>query len=509
MIDDNPHVRQFLTEVLESFALRVVAVNSGAEGLAELQRARDSDPFDIVLLDLCMPEMDGIETSKQIRQTLAEGGPIPHILMVTAYHWPEIVEVAQEAGIDAILPKPIDRSRLLETLLQVLGYLSSQLKGLHTLEVAWPLDRMGKLPELGGARVLLVEDNEINQLIAQELCQHVGLTVEVANNGLQALEKVRDRAYDLILMDIQMPQMDGLEATRRIRSLAQPAQPETERFATVPIIAMTAHAMNSDKQHSIDAGMNGHLSKPVNPPELFAVLLKWIAPSSAFSPKKDLLEPAPDGDLDALPGLNVQMGLMRVNGNSVLYRRLLQRFMTHHEKSYAEIDRAINARQFSEALYLLHTLKGAAGNLGVEAVYQVTLDLEKFIQGNSEETVINAQTLTDLMLSLQSFLEEALGSIAEFLGVGDRQEAVIPGQSPMVNREKVRSSIAEIQASIEEDLGEAMAKLERLKLEVKGSPIESQLQVIEERLMEFDTDRVLDLLYTIQTTLANSPGSLE
>jgi PAS domain S-box-containing protein len=505
VIDDNPHVRLLLTEILESFSLEVVAVSSGAAGLEEIERCKDSSPFELVLVDWCMPEMDGIKTSRNIRQILGTDRPIPHILMVTAYHQPEITQVAQEAGIDVILPKPIDRSRLLETLLQVLGYTPYKMKSLSRAQ------EVGDLRSLSIAHILLVEDNEINQLIGQQLCQGFGLRVDLAQNGLEALEKIETTAYDLILMDIQMPQMDGLEATRRIRSLARLGEPETERFATVPIIAMTAHALNTDKQKSIDAGMNDHLSKPVNPQELLAVLLKWIAPGSSFSPNPDRLESPPEGGLDVLPGLNVQMGLVRVNGSSVLYRHLLQRFITHHEQSCTKIVQAIHGRQFSEAFYLLHTLKGAAGNLGAEAVYQVAQELETIIYetGNSEETIINAQILADLMLRLEDSLEEALGSITEFLGVGDRQEAVIPGDSLVIDREKTRSLIAEIQSLMEEDLGEAMARLELLKQEVKGNPIESQLQVIEERLMDFDTDSASNLLYTIETTLTNSPNDPE
>jgi hypothetical protein len=141
----------------------------------------------------------------------------------------------------------------------------------------------------------------------------------------------------------------------------------------------------------------------------------------------------------------------------------------------------------------------------------VAQELETIIYetGNSEETIINAQILADLMLRLEDSLEEALGSITEFLGVGDRQEAVIPGDSLVIDREKTRSLIAEIQSLMEEDLGEAMARLELLKQEVKGNPIESQLQVIEERLMDFDTDSASNLLYTIETTLTNSPNDPE
>ncbi|NET41341.1 response regulator [Okeania sp. SIO2B3] len=282
------------------------------------------------------------------------------------------------------------------------------------------LSYMTELEEIQGADILLVEDNAVNQQIAKELLQKVGLKVDCATNGKEAIAKVMEQVYDLILMDIRMPGMDGLEATRRIRSLAKEDDSGTEWFATVPIIAMTANAMDIDRAKSSAAGMNYHLSKPVNPQELYETLLKWIIPTNSSSvptnnipsllPEKTYL---PETAKLSLPGLNVNLGLEFTGGDWSDYQDILRLFQTSQKKYDAEILTALNHGDLKQALYLVHSLKGVAGNIGADTVYKSAASLHRDLQSEtpdlevlSTKALILAQQFQQVLESIDIFLDK-------------------------------------------------------------------------------------------------------
>ncbi|MGB3512006.1 MAG: PAS domain S-box protein, partial [Microcoleaceae cyanobacterium] len=271
-----------------------------------------------------------------------------------------------------------------------------------------------QLQEIQGAKILLVEDNPINQQIALELLQRVGLNVDKANNGQEAIAKVNENYYDLILMDIRMPGMDGLEATYCIRGLAQEGNAETQWFATVPIIAMTANAMDTDRAKSSAAGMNEHLSKPVNPQELYDTLQRWISRRSP-QPTNNLPNPAiPEQtaqqpcrtELD-LPGLNIDEGLELVGGEWSDYLDILNIFQTSLEGCGSEIQAAINQKNWNLALYLVHNLKGSAGNIGGQTVYKSAATMQKELRSETPD----AEWLSVKALMLIQEFEQLLESI--------------------------------------------------------------------------------------------------
>jgi CheY-like chemotaxis protein len=269
--------------------------------------------------------------------------------------------------------------------------------------------------------VLLVEDNEINQQVAQEILQGAGLTVTVANNGEEGVDAARQNQYDVILMDIQMPVMDGYEATRQIRELQIKAQssklkvevrgqmsdergqqPAASDQRPVPIIAMTAHAMAGDEKKSLDAGMNDHVTKPINPDQLFAALQKWIKPGgkqiegqqpqiSTQSSEPDLTVPHEEALPESLPGFDLAAGLKRLMGNKRLYRKLLVDFGTKYTETASEIREAIDAKDFKLAHSLVHNLKGLAGNLEAGDLQAATVEMEKIVKGQTEKTVSAAR----------------------------------------------------------------------------------------------------------------------
>jgi two-component system sensor histidine kinase/response regulator len=265
IIDDNPPARAVLSNLLVGMGFVADEAASGEEGIAMVRQASQAgQPYEIAFVDWQMPKLDGIETSRRIIKMLDLPGP-PHIVMVTAYGREDVLKQAEESGIESVLVKPVTSSTLFDTTLAVLETSDSSsdlARNVVSLDVS----------RAQGARVLLVEDNEINQEVAFGQLEDAKVEVDIAENGEVAVRMVQDNQYDLVLMDMQMPVMDGIEATRAIRS--------DPRFGDLPIIAMTANAMAADRDRCLEAGMNDHIAKPIEPEELFRVLVQWIRSGS-------------------------------------------------------------------------------------------------------------------------------------------------------------------------------------------------------------------------------------
>jgi len=270
VVDDNDHARAVILDMLEGMTFAATEVACGAAAVAEVRNAAASGrPYDIVYLDWRMPGMDGMETARQIRQ-LGLASP-PMFLMVTAHGREEMMKEAGAAGIDNVLVKPVNPSLLFDA---TMGVLSGRPEAPGDAAAGATVE--DPLASIRGARVLLVEDNDINQQVAKELLEDAGLVVDVADDGQIGLDMVQAGDYDLVLMDMQMPVMDGVTATLAIRKIG--------RLASVPIIAMTANAMEQDRLKCLAAGMDDFLVKPMDPEDLWAMMLKWIRPAGAGLP---------------------------------------------------------------------------------------------------------------------------------------------------------------------------------------------------------------------------------
>ncbi|CAK0773572.1 two-component system, sensor histidine kinase and response regulator [Gammaproteobacteria bacterium] len=270
VVDDNQTALGILDAALRRFTFTPTLVSSGTEAVTTLEQAlTDGTPYPLVCLDDQMPWMDGIETARKImaiaRQKTHDG--LPKMILMTAFGREErLSPLIREAGISVLLSKPINHSQLFDTIMELFGQQVARLYR-HRVDET---DYGEIIDRIGGTRLLLVEDMPINQQVAQELLAGVGILVDVANNGAEAVLMVELGHYDAVLMDIQMPVMDGYEATQAIR--------RDPRFAALPIIAMTAHAMASDQERSRAAGMNDHIGKPIDPDRLFSLLMTYIPP---------------------------------------------------------------------------------------------------------------------------------------------------------------------------------------------------------------------------------------
>jgi two-component system, sensor histidine kinase and response regulator len=248
-----------------------------------------------------------------------------------------------------------------------------------------------------GAQVLLAEDNKINQQVATELLEANGMMVTVANNGIEAVNKVQEKQFDVVLMDIQMPQMDGFAATNKIRSL-----PDCKKL---PILAMTAHAMAGDREKSLNAGMNDHITKPIDPDKLFDALVKWIPAKE----RNVVIKSQPSSDKNTeftlpenLPGIDLKVGLKHISGNSKLLGKLLKEFHKDYRNVIAEIRSNIEEDQ-PTAQRTVHTLKGVAGSIGAAALQSSALTLEQALgEARSEEY---EKLIADLEQNLKPVLQ--------------------------------------------------------------------------------------------------------
>ncbi len=453
VVDDNSTARGIFQEMLESFSFDVTLAASGQEGLTALETASENQPFELVIMDWQMPGMDGIEASRRIKNHRGLS-KIPAIVMATAYGREEVMQQVEEAGLEGFLIKPVSASMLFDAIMQAFGEARPE-----TSRFAQRKDQEAMaLENIQGARVLLVEDNEINQQVAQEILEGAGLVVAIANNGREAVERVQSSEFEAVLMDVQMPVMDGYTATRKIRNL------ESE-IRNVPVIAMTAHAMAGDEDKSLKAGMNDHVTKPIDPDQLFAALQKWIKPVAARAagkkppvpgapPEPEQAVPDKDDLPESLPGFDLAAGLSRLMGNKRLYRKLLLDFGTSYGGVAGEIREALAAGDFNQAHSLVHNLKGLAGNLAATDLQAATVAMEKLVKGQSQETVPE-KDLEETLAELENYLNRALDAVRT-LGRPAEKRIIARGTNGMatVPAEIGREAIERIQAAAE--MGDVM-----------------------------------------------------
>ena len=404
VVDDNSAAREILAEALKGVTESVDVVSSGAEAVAAVTQHDATTPYDLVFMDWRMPGMNGLQATQKIKEDKQLHKP-PAIVMVTAFGGEEVREEAERLGIDGYLNKPVTKSMLVDTLVTLFAPVAG--------ETAHVVAEDQHAARLSGARILLAEDNEINQQIAVELLEGVGARMTVANNGREALEKLQKEpdAYDLVLMDLQMPEMGGYAATSKIRSEA--------RFAKLPIIAMTAHATLEEKQRCLEAGMNDHISKPIDPRALYETVGRFYKPAASPAPAPQNVTPKPPANELAIPvveGLDTADGLLRVAGNRKLYLKLLRQFSVQQAEAPAQIAVQLKTGDRATAERTAHTVKGVAANLGAKAVQAAAGELEKALHGNLDAARLE---------SLRGEFEAVLTPFVERLSAALGKEAAV------------------------------------------------------------------------------------
>jgi two-component system sensor histidine kinase/response regulator len=424
IVDDNAAAREILAEPLSTITRYVQAVASGAEAIAAIKAQDAAEPFDIIFMDWRMPEMDGLDVSRLIKsdETLRKQ---PAIVLVTAFGREEVREEAERLDLDGFLVKPVTKSMVVDTLVNVFAEAGEGATSAAAMRE--------EETRLRGARILLTEDNDINQQIAIELLEGAGCTVQVANNGKEAVDRLfngpQPPPFDVVLMDLQMPVMDGHQAVAKIRSDA--------RFAQLPILAMTAHATIEERQRCLAEGMNDHISKPIDPELLFETVGRFYKPTSPAVPpapaSSKLVESrAPQADdLPSIAGLDTKDGLSRVAGNRKLYSKLLRQFAEQQGPSVKQITAALAKGDTELAERFAHTLKGVAGNIGAKQVQTTAGVVEKLIRDRAAAAEMESglRQVTAVLDPLLAQLRNVLPSPAPNTALPTTHPAVDPAQS--------------------------------------------------------------------------------
>jgi len=423
--------------------------------------------------------MNGIDASRMIKG----GGRlqnIPRIVMVTAFGSEDVRAQAEEIGMDGYLSKPVNASLLYDTLMRLFGADGEEAGASYIPRCEAPEY------DATGIRLLLVEDNETNQQVARELLESAGAVVTIAQHGGEAVRMLREGpeapAFDAILMDLQMPEMDGYTAARLLR--------EDRRFRQIPIIAMTAHAMVEERQRCLEAGMNDHVSKPIEPEALFATLKRWVRARPAGE-TPDRVKPAQDGDGGQLQieGVDVAGALRRVAGNQKLYRSLLEQFAARQADAGSQIAAALRGGDEALAERIAHTVKGVAGNLGIQAVQSAAASVEQQIHNGGGSA-----------LGLTQELEAALGRAVqtirrELLRTSPATGAIAsPRES---DPQAAAAAITRLRGLIEANDGDAVDAFPAAESALGGIADQSGIDALRSALEDFDFDRARSKLEEI------------
>jgi len=483
MVDDNPIAISVLESNLAHLPIRLTSCGSGRETLEWVEQAAASgQPIDLILLDWQLPDMDGLETVRRLQAL--EVPHTPEVVMVTAYGSAEIRMAAAALGVQGFLTKPICQSDLVDTLIELVE--PSTATGRSDQLMAETLLYQG----LDGLRVLLVEDNQINQQICVELLSSVAVNVTVAENGeeaLRLLDGVGENAggddgalpFDLVLMDLNMPVLDGWEATRRLR--------RNPRFKDLPVLAMTAHALVEERERCLALGMQEHLTKPIEPTRLYAALAHWGQRTlEADTPPAAAPPGIPPGTTPPPPpGLDREGGLRRTAGNEELYHRLLSSLANTQADAADQVAAALNGQDAPTARRIAHTVKGVAANLGATALAEAASRLENTLQAGhpSADDLDHFRSTLGETVALIRALPSTGRTLVEIHGEGEELSGRGPDGSGEAAMPEPADLVEQLRTLLQAGDGEAIdlvqahrASLQRLLGGATFRAMESQLE---------------------------------
>ncbi|MDB5894553.1 MAG: hypothetical protein JWQ88_2084 [Rhodoferax sp.] len=409
VVDDLPDARSAMVDILRALGLRPGSAGSAPEALAMVGAACDrADPYALVLMDWAMPGMDGIEAGRRLQAEVRPGAPACRMVLVSASDDAGLRRRATDAGFVDVMLKPITPSMMLDCLMRLFQAGQSGPQPGPQLPRSMEAMESAVREQHRGARVLLAEDNPVNQEVAADLLQAAGLVVDIASDGEQAVRLAGRGDYDLILMDVQMPRMDGLEATRLLR--------QDPRMAKLPIIAMTANAFVEDRQACLDAGMNEHLAKPVDPRILHEALLRWLPARPRLAQPAPLSRPpivqTPEEQLAGIKGLDLALTYEQCANKPALAVRVLRQFLGHYRNAGAGLMDHLRAGELEEPRKKLHSLRGAAGAVGATQVLERVVKMQAAVKADAPlvELLPLGQSLSDDLDALIAELAARLES---------------------------------------------------------------------------------------------------
>ncbi len=433
VVDDDLGVRNMVVRLLKGLSFQASAAATAQQALSMLSDAPVDAPYEVVITDWQMPDMDGLALADHIRERRG-GERLPHVILITGYWNAELAAAIDQQRVDGFVVKPPNRSSLFDSIVP----LFPERAGGAVPSGSRPSDAV---PDLAGVHILVVEDNAMNVDVACGLLETTGCEVSVATDGRDAVATVTtaETPFDVVLMDVQMPEMDGFEATRHIREWERGARseergtdapdqargPDADVQHRLPIIALTANALAEDRQAALNAGMDDHLGKPIEPPELYRVLTKWLmsrSGSSSTAPgarAQTQVECGPVAGKPALPvelpGIDVAAGIRHVGDDEERFRKVLRSFAADQADSPARIRTASERGEADSARRLAHTLKGLAGTIGARALNEAAQGLEDALKEGRDDAV------REQLETVAALLREVLDSISDVEPPQDEQ----------------------------------------------------------------------------------------
>jgi CheY-like chemotaxis protein len=497
VIDDSSSARESFADMLRAlFTTPPDTAPSSEEALKKLlDPGAASIPYDLIFVDWHMPGRDGIETARLIKDRIRKtGGTSSLVLMINGYDLQSVRPQAQLAGVDAFLAKPTRPSDIFDTVAALCGRQPEPVSGSHIVV------SKEKLDQIRGTRILVVDDNLFNQQVAESLLAQAGMVVEIASNGFQALEMVEGSVYDLVFMDIQMPDLDGLEVTRRIR--------ERHDASALPIVAMTAHALSEDRKKSLAAGMNDHITKPIDPEELLAMLIKWGNPErgttqQAHVPQVDRQDAGQPDIVFDFAEIDHQSGLARCLGNVEAYLNLLRMFRQEYADYGKQCEELRTSREYAGIRHLAHSIKGPAGSIGARKLQTAANDLEQALW-QQEDTIDDR-----LILSFQQALKAVIHELAPFL---HQEESAMTEGPPSVfdsDRDKGKLLLERLRLCLERNDPEAAAILPEFGSVQTWPKIAEEWALLHRHIRNFDFDEALEALSRIEDRLQTGSNLLD
>ena len=466
IVEDNATTARIIRHFVESFGFRAEMASTADQALTLYVDNRDTVPFDLILMDILLPDMDGIAVAEKIKKDYP--GTAPPIVIVSARGRGKTHQRARQAGFDSYLTKPVSPSRLFNTIMDIFG-----------CEAGRPTPKRNEFANstpFSDACILLVEDNETNKMVATEILKSTGVDIEVAINGLEAVEAVQKKRFDAVLMDIQMPEMDGMEATRAIRDRLQ--------MQDLLIIAMTAHAMSGDRDKCLAAGMNGYVSKPIDQQELFATLRDHIRPSKGLAQRSlkssGVGSTYEDTAQPPLPGLDVAEGVRRVGGRRDRYFAILQKFCRNQENFPSEFRRLVQNGKYEAAGGKAHALKGAAGNLSAVDLMEAARVLEQ--AGSHDDRSQLFKSLTAVEQTLRPIIA-AVEKIDQTTTASDQETSS--------NDQDEHTVISDLLSRLHQSLGKldpakSESCLAELRSNINTVEYKSEIEKLEAQILAYD-----------------------
>ncbi|RGE45952.1 response regulator [Comamonas testosteroni] len=507
IVDDNASARDILSTMVRGFGMRTDTVDSGDKALAALHMAsRSGSPYCLVLMDWQMPGMDGLEVARRVREE-ERLSTTPAVLMVTAYGREEVLRQAERLGLQGLLVKPVTESVLFNSILEIL---QSYGPG-HPPKASTPpapsipgMPSLQRYPQLKGRRVLVVDDNALNREVAADFLDLVGVQVETANDGIHALEMLKKHSFDVVLMDVHMPNMDGLQATRAIRT--------TPELRHLPVIALTAQARVEDKDAIEAAGMNAHLSKPIDEFQLYETLCEWIPSADSLQrPGQQTGNGTPDASEPQVHTeaqryrIDMMQVQQRFRGNSNLIARVLNGFARDFSSAPAKAQELLQRSQWQDLGMLAHTLKGSLGYLGADALMQEAAEIEALTRQSPYSELPQP-------MAVQQQLRQRVPAFAQHLGLllqslpGAQNTEPTTTSGPAGASPEVHGAIERLRQFIEDGDYAALEEFERLQrlLDMRRHGV--LLQKIRKNVEDLEAEAALqELTHLEQQLLMASP----